>query len=122
MKRLGDRQQKVAWLNFATAFLVGALRIGAAVTDAGAQDAATVYKAWCARCHGESGKSDTPEARALKVRPFVHDPKFAKMALADIVHAIRSNPKHRDMGAMIGLEDSEVGAAAVFVKELASKR
>jgi hypothetical protein len=44
------------------------------------------------------------------------------MTPADIVQIIKSNPKHVGMGAVTDLDDSELRAAAVFVKKLAGER
>jgi mono/diheme cytochrome c family protein len=106
---------------FAAVLAAGALAVGTATADPGEPDGAAIYQSRCAACHGRSGKTDTANARALKVRPLVHDAKLAKMAPADIMKAIKSNPKHRGMSAVTGLDDSQLGAAAVYVKELASE-
>ncbi len=45
-----------------------ALLLGSA--NAFAADGAAVYKANCARCHGESGTADTPVAGPLGIKPF----------------------------------------------------
>jgi mono/diheme cytochrome c family protein len=105
----------------ATIVLIGALGVGPAVAEP-PPDGAAVFKTRCARCHGESGKTDTPDARALKVRPLANDAKLARMAPGDIVQAIKSNAKHQSAGAVIDVDDTELGAVAVFVKELAKRR
>jgi len=111
-----------AGVNLTIVLLIGALGVGPAVAGSGPQDGAAVFKARCARCHGELGKTDTVGARALKVRPLANDAKLAQMAPADIVKAIKSDPKHQGLDAVVGLDDTELGAAAIFVKQLAKKR
>ena len=103
-------------------FLIGALGAGCAAPEPTPRDGAAVFKARCARCHGDSGETDTSNARALKVRPLVNDAKLAQMAPADIGKAIKSNAKHQGIGAVVDLEDADLGVVAVFVKELAKKR
>lgn len=99
------------------------LAAGMLVTDAAAEpDGAAVFQAHCARCHGESGKTDTASARALKVRPLAADPTLARMDTAAIVEAIRSNPKHQGIGALADLGADDLAAAAAFVRELARGR
>lgn len=113
-KRRGPR------VNLPIILLIGVLPVGAVMAD-GPHDGVAVFKARCAKCHGESGKTDTAGARALKVRPLANDAELARMAPADIVKAIKSDPKHQGVGAVNGLEDTELEAAAVFVKKLAKE-
>ena len=70
--------------------LVGAVMASDAGAGGTPRDGAAVYAAACARCHGASGKSDTDEARALKVRPLADDPELARMSPREIATAIRS--------------------------------
>ena len=82
-------------------------------------DGAAVYKARCARCHGESGKTDTSVGRVLKVAPLVDDPRLARMTPEEIARLILSDPKHQ---GVVELDRNDVEAAAVFVKRLAAGR
>jgi mono/diheme cytochrome c family protein len=109
-------------LNLAMALLIGALGAGLALADPPGPDGAAVYKARCARCHGASGKTDTADARALKVRPLVDDAQIASMTPAELVRAIKADPKHASFGAIAGVGDAELEAAATFVKTLAKPR
>jgi hypothetical protein len=77
-----------------------------------------VFQARSAKCHGETGKTDTPPARALKVAPLVNDPRLAEMTPAEIVALVKSDPKHR---GVVELEDADLEAAAVYVRKLAAK-
>jgi mono/diheme cytochrome c family protein len=83
------------------------------------KDGAAVYKARCARCHGDNGKTDTSVGRVLKVAPLVDDPRLARMAPAAIAQLVMSDPKHR---GVVDLDEDDVKAAAVFVKRLAAGR
>jgi mono/diheme cytochrome c family protein len=100
--------------------VVAAFGVSAAAADP--PDGARIFEARCAKCHGPSGKSDTPEARALKVRPLASDPKLARMTAADLAGAIKADAKHRAIGAPVDLGDADLDAVAKFVKQLSKKR
>ena len=62
-----------------------ALLLGSA--NAFAADGAAVYKANCARCHGESGTADTPVAGPLGIKPFQGvTPERVEAAMGKPVH------------------------------------
>jgi mono/diheme cytochrome c family protein len=82
-----------------------------------AEDGAAVYKAQCAKCHGETGESDTSVGKALKVPAFKGDAKVAGMSVDDIVKAAKGNAKHQSF--ITKLTDDQIGAAAGFAKQLA---
>ncbi len=90
-------------------FLVG--------SPAWAADGAAIFKAQCAKCHGDAGKSDTAVGKAMKVPPLASDAKVQKMSEADIVARIKGNAKHPT--AVKGLSDDDLTAVATFVKQLA---
>jgi mono/diheme cytochrome c family protein len=75
-----------------------------------AAEGAEVYKAQCAKCHGESGGADTPVAKTLKVPALKGD--------AD-VQKIKANEKHPP--TVKSLSDADIEAAAGYAKELAGK-
>ena len=103
-----------------TILLLATLASGITVPAPGhAQGAAAVFRARCARCHGKTGKSDTPDARSLKVAPLVDDAQLARMTPAEIATMVRSDAKHR---GVVALDDADLDAAAPFVKDLASRR
>jgi len=77
-----------------------------------------VFRARCARCHGETGRSDTPYGRSLKVAPLRSDPRLATMKAADIAKRVRSDAKHR---AVVELDEGDLDAAATFVRKLAAE-
>lgn len=83
-----------------------------------AADGAGVYKTHCAKCHGDTGKADTPVGKALKVPALAGDAKVAAMSDADAVTRIKSNAKHA--GFIKSVTDDDVTAVATFVKQLAA--
>jgi mono/diheme cytochrome c family protein len=107
-------------VHLATVLSIGALALGIVIpAPAHAQGAAAVFKSRCARCHGQAGKSDTPDGRSLKVAPLVNDARLARMTPAEIATLVKANAKHR---GVVKLDDADLDAAAVFVKHLASTR
>lgn len=82
---------------------------------------AEVFHARCAKCHGETGKTEPAIARALKVRPLANDPALARLTPAEIVGLIKSDPKHRGVVDLKDVTDADVEAAAFYVRELARK-
>ena len=101
-------------------FLMTMLTFGAALLmpwQATAEDGAAVFKANCAKCHGDSGNSDTSAGKTLKVPKLKGDAKIAGMSDADIVALVKGNSKHKSF--ITKLSDEQVGAAAGHVKQLA---
>lgn len=47
------------------------------------QSGAEVFKARCAKCHGDTGRTEPAIARALKVRPLANDATLAGMTPAE---------------------------------------
>ena len=97
------------------------LVVGAGAAQAGPPAGAAVFGARCASCHGASGKGDTPQSRALKVRPLVNDAELAQMTPREIAREIKSNAKHQGMGCL-DLDDAELEAVSAFVRKLAGKQ
>lgn len=93
-----------------------------AASDEPSTDGATIFQARCARCNGETGETDTPSARALKVRPLIDDAKLAAMSPGEVADAIRSNPEHAGVADLSDLSSAQLEAAAVFVPKLATQR
>jgi cytochrome c len=89
-----------------------------AATIATAADGAAVWKAQCAKCHGETGAADTSAGKALQTPPLPGNEKVAKMSAADVVAAIRASKKH----AGVKVADADLEAAAGHAKELAAKK
>ena len=84
-----------------------------------AADGAAVFKSHCAKCHGETGKADTPAGKALKVPALAGDAKVSGSSVADLVTAIKGNEKHGKAGVLKGMSDADVEAAATQAKTLA---
>ena len=82
-----------------------------------AEDGAAVFKAQCAKCHGESGESDTAPGKALKVPMLKGDAKIAGMSAEDIVKSVKANEKHKSF--VTKLSDEQITAAAGVAKQLA---
>jgi mono/diheme cytochrome c family protein len=89
----------------------------AAPMYAAAEDGAAVFKAQCAKCHGESGESDTPVSKTLKVPVLKGDAKVAGMSADDVVKSVKANAKHKSF--VTKLTDEQITAAAGFAKQLA---
>jgi mono/diheme cytochrome c family protein len=83
-------------------------------TTTWAADGAAVYKANCAKCHGDTGKADSPAGKAMKVPPF--DAQLAGMSADEIAAKIKASPKHAGVVKAVG---DDLPAAAGYVKQLA---
>jgi mono/diheme cytochrome c family protein len=71
----------------------------------------------CAKCHGDTGHSDTAVGRAMKV-PALADQKWGEDAEEKIQTAFRENPKHKSVAAKVS--DADLEAIVGYVKSLAS--
>ena len=89
------------------------------VSVAAAADGAALYKAQCAKCHGDTGKADTTIGKAMKVPAIVGDANIQKMSDADVAARIKGNAKHPP--TVKSLSDDDVNAVAAYVKQLAGK-
>jgi len=100
--------------------LMTVLTVGASLVAsmyAAAEDGAAVFKAQCAKCHGETGESDTPAAKPLKVPKLKGDAKIAGMSIDDIIKSVKANEKHKSF--VTKLTDEQINAAAGVAKQLA---
>ena len=79
-----------------------------------AADGAALYKANCAKCHGDTGKADSPAGKAMKVPPF--DAQLAGMSADEIAAKIKASPKHAGVVKAVG---DDLPTAAGYVKQLA---
>ena len=91
----------------------------ASATRAVAADGAAIFKSQCAKCHGESGQSDTAIGKAMKVPALAGDANVQKMSDADVAARIKGNAKHP--ATIKGLSEDDVNAVAAYVKQLAGK-
>ena len=99
--------------------IAGALLLTTATVGAAA-DGAAIYKAQCAKCHGDTGHADTPVGKALKAPALAGDANVAAMADADVVTKIKTNAKHQAFIKSVG--DDDVSAVAKYVKQLAAAK
>lgn len=83
-------------------------------TPGWAADGAAVYKANCAKCHGDSGKADTKAGQAMKVPAF--DAKVGAMSAEEIAAKVKGNAKHAAVVKAVG---DDLTAAAAHAKSLA---
>jgi mono/diheme cytochrome c family protein len=90
-----------------------------ASSAASAADGAAIYKAQCAKCHGDTGMADTTVGKAMKVPALAGDPKIQKMSDGDVAGVIKSNAKHPP--TVKSLSDDDINAVAAYVKQLAGK-
>ena len=95
-----------------TIMLTAALLLLATATWAA--DGAAVYKAHCAKCHGETGQADTPPGKAMKVPPF--GPKIAAMSADEMAAMLKGNAKHASVVKAVG---DDLPAACGYAKGLA---
>jgi len=84
-----------------------------------AADGAAIFKAQCAKCHGEDGKADTAISKAMKVPALAGDANIQKMSEGDIAARIKGNAKHPPQ--VKALSDDDLKALAAFVKQMAGK-
>lgn len=97
--------------------------IGFSVAGASAQDAKAIYAKDCAKCHGDSGAGDGPQAAKLKDKPAnwtaggLKDYDDAKLAEV-IKKGGRAIGKSAAMPASPKLSDDEVKAVVAYVKTL----
>jgi mono/diheme cytochrome c family protein len=96
--------------------VIGGILVLLAAT-AHAADGAKVYAGQCAKCHGESGQSDTAAGKAMKAPALAGNAKVAGMSAADIAAAIKASAKHPAAVKQLGADDLD--AAAAHVKTLA---
>jgi mono/diheme cytochrome c family protein len=99
--------------------LTAALFFSAAGTSLAA-DGPALYKQHCASCHGATGRADTPASKALNVPPLAGNGKLAGESEAHVAAKIRSKPKHA--AVLKKLNDDDVQALAVFVRQLATSQ
>lgn len=79
-----------------------------------ADDAAAIFKAKCASCHGADGKGETPIAKTLKVKTLVH----ISLSAAQIDKIIAEGKPGTKMMAVKSLSPEQRQAVAAYVKGL----
>ena len=86
-------------------------------TTAWAADGPAIFKANCAKCHGESGKADTAAGKAMKVPAL--EAKLGTMSEADIAKQVKTSTKHASV--VKALSDDDLAKVAAHIKQLAPK-
>ena len=83
-----------------------------------AGDGEALYAEHCAKCHGATGRADTPVGKAMKV-PSLVDPKWASVDTAEtLVTTFHANPKHKAIESKVN--DDELRAISTHVAKLAA--
>ena len=86
-------------------------------SGAWAADGAAVFKEQCAKCHGDTGNSDTAVGKALKLTPLAGDANLAAKSDAELAAMIKGAAKHP--AATKEMPDDALNAVAAHVRELA---
>jgi cytochrome c553 len=89
-----------------------------------AQDAATIYTAKCAACHGVDGLASTPIAKKQNVPSFA-DAKVQKTSNADLQGVILSGGTQKRAShayASKGISNEDATKLAIYIKELGKKK
>jgi mono/diheme cytochrome c family protein len=81
-----------------------------------ADDAATIFKAKCAGCHGPDGKGDTAAGKAVGAHDFA-SPDVQKMSDADLAGII-SMGKNKMPAYAKTLKDADINGLVAYVRSL----
>jgi mono/diheme cytochrome c family protein len=73
------------------------------------------FRAHCGSCHGQTGRADSLEARALKVPPLKDYKRLRGLTAAEIAAAVRRNAKHT---VLTEVSDADLLEAAEYVTRL----
>jgi mono/diheme cytochrome c family protein len=84
------------------------------------QDAAGLYKAKCAACHGADGKGNSPMAKKLGVRDLA-SPDVQKQT-DDELFAIIQKGKNKMPAYASSLKDAQIKDLVAYIRELAKKK
>jgi len=106
-------------MTFRTAAFTTILTVSLAAA-AHAEDGAAAYKAQCAKCHGETGESDTPAGKTLKVPPVKGDAKVTGASVDELVKTAKANEKHKSF--ITKISDELLTAAAGEMKKIAGAK
>jgi mono/diheme cytochrome c family protein len=83
-------------------------------------DAAAVFKAKCAVCHGQDGTGNVPMGKTLKV-PDLHSAEVQKMTDAQLTDSI-TNGKGKMTAYKGKLTEEQIKQLVVYTRELAKKK
>ena len=84
-----------------------------------AEDAAGLYKAKCAACHGADGKGDTAMGKKLGVRDFA-SPEVQKMS-DDELTAVTADGKNKMPSYKKSLKAEQIKELVGYIRSLAKK-
>ena len=105
-------RKAIVWVG--AALLCGTLASGRAF----AADGEALFKANCAKCHGETGLSDTTAGKAAKSPKLRGDEKLRGDDVVQVVtKTVREKKKHQTVSKKVS--DEDLAAIAQFVKTLA---
>jgi mono/diheme cytochrome c family protein len=90
------------------------------IARAGDEDPAAVYKEHCAKCHGDTGRGDTPSGKMLKTPDLVGNAEVAGTPVPDLVKAIQASEKHK--APLKKLSEAQITAGATRAKALAEAK
>jgi mono/diheme cytochrome c family protein len=85
-----------------------------------AQDAASLYKAKCAACHGPDGKGDTPVGQKLGIHDFA-SPDVQKQTDAQLIDIV-TNGKNKMPAYKGKLADDQMKGLVAYIRDLAKKK
>ncbi len=85
-----------------------------------AEDAASLFKAKCAACHGADGKGETPVGKKLGLRDF-SSPEVQKMSDAELTTII-ADGKEKMPGYKKSLKPEQIKDLTAYIRDLASKK
>jgi mono/diheme cytochrome c family protein len=102
----------------ATALIV--LASSGSIARAADEDPAAIYKEHCAKCHGDTGRGDTPSGKMLKAPDLVGNAKVTGVSVPDLVKAIQANDKHK--APLKKLSEAQITAGATRAKALAEAK
>ena len=98
-------------------FLVVFFYMGVAQAHA---DAAQLYKARCAVCHGAEGKGDSPVGKKLGARDL-SSPEVQKQSDEDLIEAVTKG-KNKMPAYGKTLKVDEIKGMVAYIRELAKKK
>jgi cytochrome c6 len=99
-----------------TMLLVMVLVVAIAPVAAFADDAAPLFKAKCAMCHGADGSGDTPAGKSMKARDL-RSAEVQKQSAEDLEKTI-NNGKGKMPAYKGKLKEAEIDALVKYIKTL----
>jgi mono/diheme cytochrome c family protein len=105
---------------FAGSLFLALAGILLAATPAGAQDAASLYKAKCVACHAADGKGNPSVAKQMGVRDFA-SPEVQNET-DDQLAAIIAKGKNKMPAFGNSLKDPQIKDLVAYIRELAKKK